>query len=478
MKTCSVFIFQLVYITFHLKLSVFAAYPPYEPLENIALDCGSFDFQTLSFDGRNWTSDGTFISQSNSTAASIVSSIDPGVPQVPYKTARLFFSEFTYNFNLTPGPKFLSLHFYPTSYPGFDASKAFLSVTEGNHTLLSNFSASLAANYKDVYAFSKEFIVHVKNHSLRLTFSPSSNASDAFAFVNGIEVVSMPRNLYVRGENVPLPFVGYLYNPIRLDNTYALETVYRINVGGEDISPKSDSGMFRTWKRDDQYIFGANFGHLASDYDLQVKYTPTVPAHTAPDLVYGTARFMGFDPRINLHFNLSWFFPVETGFLYLVRLHFCELDRSITKINQKVFSIYMNEETAQGQADVITWSGGQGVPVYKDYVVMIPVGKEGIQNLSLDLRPNTEPKPQYYDSFLNGIEVFKLNNYGGNLAGLNPPQMQNHEGSSVSSSTSSEKRLVRIIGAVMAFIIVCFLAFWIRLAKQTKKKTNKYVLIL
>ncbi|XP_012068359.2 receptor-like protein kinase FERONIA [Jatropha curcas] len=286
--------------------------------------------------------------------------------------------------------------------------------------------------------------------------------------------------------------IGYPYNPInnpiRLDTTYALETVYRINVGGDDISPKSDTGMFRTWIKDDQYLYGAADGQLAYDYGLQVKYTPMVPAYTAPDLVYRTARFMGFDSRINLNFNLSWFFPVETGFLYLVRLHFCELDRNMTKINKKVFSIYMNNdmnnETAQPQADVIGWSGGQGVPVYKDYVVMIPQGKNGIQDLWLDLHPSTETRPQYYQSFLNGVEIFRLNYYGGNLAVPNNPQLQYHEGplvnsSSISSSTiSSKKRLAKIIGGsagglVMAFIIVCSLAFWIRVANERAKKKNK-----
>ncbi|KDP37883.1 hypothetical protein JCGZ_05765 [Jatropha curcas] len=440
-------------------LSVFGDNPPYEPLENIALDCGSPDLRTLPFDGRNWTSDASFISQSKSTVAPIMvsSSIEPGVPQVPYKTARLFFSEFTYTFNLTPGPKFLRLHFYPTSYPGFDASKEFLSVMEGNHTLLSNFSASLAANCKNVTTLIKEFIVAVQNHSLRLTFSPSS--SDAFAFVNGIELVSMPLNLYKRGENFPLPFVGYS-QVIRLDSTYVFETVYRINVGGDDIPPKSDSGMFRTWTRDDQYIFGAGVGQLAFDYDLQVKYTPSVPAYTAPDLVYRTARFMGvFDnPRITLNFNLTWYFPVETGFLYLVRLHFCELDRSITKINQKVFSIYINNQTAEDEADVIGWSGGQGVPVFKDYVVMVPQEKEGLQDLWLDLHPNTKTKPEYYDSFLNGIEIFKLNNYDRNLAAVNHPEIQYQERSSTSSSSTSwQKRRALTVGSLLGGLAMVFI---------------------
>ncbi|KAF2325479.1 hypothetical protein GH714_029413 [Hevea brasiliensis] len=323
----------------------------------------------LSFHGRNWTgyvrSKFVAFNRHTNSTVSTASSMDPGVPQVPCKTARLFYSEFTYIFNVTPGPKFVRLYFYPYSYSGLDDSKEFLSVTCGHHTLLSNFSA-LAANYNNVNNFFKQFIIHAQNHSLHLTFSPSSNASEAFAFVNGIEVVSMPLHLYVQGEDAPLPFVGYPAAPIRLHNTSALETVYRINVGGDTVSPK---------------------------------------------------------------------------------LHFCELDRNITKTNQQVFSIYINNQTAQDQADIIAWSGGQGIPVYKDYIAMFPLERERIQDLFGRLHPNTKTKPQYYDAILNGVEIFKLSNSGGELAVVYPPQGQESlVNPSSRTSGSSKKRLLTIIG--------------------------------
>ncbi|KAJ9187357.1 hypothetical protein P3X46_002820 [Hevea brasiliensis] len=480
-KSLSIIILLHLCFSFYLKDSLCADNIPYVPIENTALDCGSYGLKTLSFDGRNWTGDvrSKFVAFNRYTKSTVstASSMDPGVPQVPYKTARLFYSEFTYIFNVTPGPKFVRLHFYPHSYSGLDASKAFLSVTCGHYTLLSNFSASLGANYNNVHTFVKEFIIHVQNDSLHLTFSPSSNAPDAFAFVNGIEVVSMPLHLYIRGEDAPLPFVGYPAVVIRLDSTSALETVYRINVGGgDDVSPKSDTGMFRTWKPDAQYIFGAAFGQLAYDFDLNVSYTPTVPAYTAPVDVYRTGRFMGTNAAINLNYNLSWLFPIETGFIYLVRLHFCELDRNITKINQRVFSIYINNQTAQDQADVIAWSGGQGIPVYKDYIAMFPQERERIRDLWVELHPNTKTKPQYYDAILNGVEIFKLSNSCGDLAGLNPPQQRGLlVNPSTRSSGSSKKRLLTIVGCsvsgvVLAFLILCLLAFWIRAASERKKK--------
>ncbi|OAY50140.1 receptor-like protein kinase FERONIA [Manihot esculenta] len=471
MKPCSKFLRIIIFLHlcfsfFHLKDSLCADNFSYVPIQNTALDCGSYGLQTLSFDGRNWTGDVgsefvAFSRHANSTV-STASSMDPGIPEVPYKTARLFYSEFTYIFNVTPGPKFVRLHFYPYSYSGLDASKAFLSVTYGHYTLLNNFSASLAANYDNAHTFFKEFIIHVQNHSLHLTFSPSSNASDAFAFVNGIEVVSMPLHLYVQGENVHLPSVGYPATPITLDNTSALETVYRINVGGDDVSPEADTGMFRTWTRDDQFIFGAAFGQLAYDFDLNFRYTAAVPAYTAPAVVYRTGRSMGANAAINLNYNLSWFFPVETGFLYLVRLHFCELDRNITKINQRVFSIYINNQTAYGGADVIAWSGGQGVPVYKDFITMFPQERERIQDLWLELHPNTRSQSEYYDAILNGVEIFKLNNHDGDLAGLNPPQKQGPLVNSTSrSSGSSKKRLLTVVGCSVSGVVLAFLILFV-----------------
>ncbi|KAF2325478.1 hypothetical protein GH714_029397 [Hevea brasiliensis] len=383
-KSLHVIIFLQFCFSLYLKDSLCADNIPYVPIENTALDCGSSGLKTLSFDGRNWTGDVrskfvAFNRHTNSTV-SMASSMDPGVPQVPYETARLFYSEFTYIFNVTPGPKFVRLYFYPCSYSGLDDSKA-----------------------------------------------PSSNASDAFAFVNGIEVVSMPLNLYVR-EDASLPFVGYPASPIRLDNTSALETVYRINVGGNDVSPESDTGMFRTWIQDDKYILGSAWGVWAFDLILM--------------------------------------------------LHFCELYRNITKTNQRVFSIYINNQTAQDQADVIAWSGGQGIPVYKDYIAMFPQVRERIQDLWVELHPNTKTKPQYYDAILNGVEIFKLSNYGGDLAGLNPPQEQ---GSLVNpssrSSGSSKKRLLTSVGCsvsgvILAFLIMCALAFWITAASKRKKKSK------
>ncbi|MCI69165.1 receptor-like protein kinase feronia, partial [Trifolium medium] len=66
-------------------------------------------------------------------------------------------------------------------------------------------------------------------------------------------------------------------------------------------------------------------------------------------------------------------------------------------------------------------SGGPGVPIYKDFIVMVPKDSDAKQDLWLDLHPYKYSKPEYYNAYLNGVEIFKLSNVDKkNLAGLNP----------------------------------------------------------
>lgn len=434
--TCSLCIFIFNFHLLHLQLNALAdnTTTSYVPSENIVLNCGSNTSQFVQYDGRNWTGDiaspylpsnadtKSFIAKASTTLDSIL--------EVPYMTARIFQSQFTYRFNVTPGPKFIRLHFFPASYLSLNVSKAFLSVSAGNFTLLHNFSVSLTTDYFNLTYLMKEFIIHVSGSTLELTFTPSSNASDAYAFVNGIEVVSMPLHLYIRGDDAPLPLVGHYPIVVYIYNDSALETLYRLNVGGDQIPPKYDTGMFRTWDIDNSYIFGA-IGVEPFDMNIPILYTQNVPPYTAPEGVYRTSRATPpFDnPQISLNINQTWFFPVDSGFNYLVRLHFCDTLEDITLVNQIVFTIYLNNQTADEEFDPIALSGGRGVPVYQDYVVMIPEAKEAKQDLWLDLHPNTETKPEYYAVILNGVEIFKLSNSDKNLAGPNP--FQNNSGSKV-----------------------------------------------
>ncbi|KAE8695505.1 Receptor-like protein kinase FERONIA [Hibiscus syriacus] len=261
-----------------------------------------------------------------------------------------------------------------------------------------------------------EYSINVDDDHLNLTFSPFSTPSNAYAFVNGIEILSMP-DIYSNLDGIAV--VGQS-TPFTIDNSTALENVYRLNVGGNDISPSGDTGLFRSWYDDQPYLFGAAYGVTgAADPDVTIDYG-TTPTYIAPTNVYTTARSMGQDAAINNNYNLTWMFSVDSGFSYLVRLHFCEFTENITKINQRVFNVFLNNQTAEAGFDVIAMANGQvRVPLYMDYVVVVPGGNSQ-QDLWLALHPNTTDKPQYYDAILNGAEIFKISDPNSNLAGPNP----------------------------------------------------------
>ncbi|XP_044473384.1 receptor-like protein kinase FERONIA [Mangifera indica] len=387
----------------------------YVPTEQLLINCGESSTQ-IDDDKRSWTPDvgSKFLLYSKSTAAKAATQ-DSATPEIPYMTARVSQSNFTYSFPVVSGRKFVRLYFYPNSYNGLNASNALFSVTTGGYTLLHNFSVAQTAEALNYAYIIKEYSVNVDGESLDITFSPSTNGSNSYAFVNGIEVMSMP-DIYSSYDGT-LMIVGQ-GSTMTIDNTTALENVYRLNVGGNDISPSGDTGLFRSWYDDQPYLYGAGFGVTISANNVTVKNPD--PTYVAPHNVYSTARSMGPNPQVNQNSNLSWIFSVDSGFNYLVRLHFCELLSQITKINQRSFIIFLNNQTAD-DADVIAWTGnnGNGIPVYKDYVVLVP-GSGPQQDLWLELHPNVASKSQYYDAILNGVEIFKLSQASGNLAGPNP----------------------------------------------------------
>lgn len=460
----------LFLVVFHL-----ASAANYVPRDDYLLDCGAAS-QTTDTDNRKWTSDinSKFASGGAKSSASTAATQDPSVPEVPYMTARVFQSEYTYSFPVASGRKFVRLYFYPASYSGLNASNGIFSVTAGSYTLLKNFSAAQTTQALNYAFIVKEFSVYVATDTLNLTFKPSSNTPNSYAFVNGIEVVSMP-DIYSTADGTTL-IVGQ-DAPFEIGNSSALENVYRLNVGGNDISPSADTGLFRSWYDDSPYIFGAGFGVTQTPGpNMTIKYPSSMPTYVAPSDVYATARSMGPDPYINKNYNLTWIFTIDSGFAYLVRLHFCEVEEDITKVNQRVFDIFLNNQTAQSEADVIAWAGQNGVPVYKDFVVWVPTGPPQ-QDLWLALHPSIPTKPQYYNAILNGVEIFKVNDTSGNLAGPNPvpaPTQDRIDPSPTtrpSSSSRSKSKTAIISGSVGGGVAVILLVglFVCILSRRQKK---------
>ncbi|KAF2287699.1 hypothetical protein GH714_002373 [Hevea brasiliensis] len=336
---------------------------------------------------------------------------------VPLMDARIFRSEATYKLPIKPQTRyFLRLYFYPSDYAGLNVSNSYFSVVAAGVTLLNNFSAPITAQALTFAYLVKEYsLAPIDSDTLSITFKPSDKAVDAFAFVNGIEVVPIPGDLF--GSGIMTGF-----SDITIDAKDSnLETMYRLNVAGQYIAPNKDSGgLARNWYNDAPYLYGAAVGvNRMANKTVQINYAD-LPEYVAPVDVYQTARGMGPDSAMNLKFNLTWMFLVDANFTYIVRLHFCEFE--LTRSNQKGFNIYINNQTAQGgmeAADIIAWTGQIGKPTYKDYMISVN-DRQGDDHIQVDLNPSTLYKPEYYDATLNGLEIFKMSDQKNNLAGPNP----------------------------------------------------------
>jgi len=449
------------------------------PRDDILLDCGAKG-PGNDTDGRMWAGDegSKYAPPSNLAAAAPASGQDPSVPQVPYLTARVSASPFTYSFPLGPGRKFLRLHFYPANYSNHDSTDGLFSVSVaipgGKLTLLSNFSAYQTAAAITFSYLVREFSVNVSSPTLDLTFTPEKGHPNAYAFVNGVEVVSSPdlfnlatpNEVTGDGNNQPFP----------IDASTAMQTMYRLNVGGQAISPSKDTGGYRSWDDDSRYIFGAAFGvSYPSDQNVTITYPDSVPEYVAPVDVYSTARSMGPDKNVNLNYNLTWMLQVDAGFMYLVRMHFCEIQYPITKVNQRVFDIFINNQTAMKGADVITWAknvngatSGIGSPVYQDYVVS--TFGLGPMDLWIALHPDIDSKPERYDAILNGLEVFKIQLSNGSLAGLNPiPSVE----PTADGAAKKKSAVGPIVGGVVGGLVVLALGYCFFVVCRRKRSAGK-----
>lgn len=404
----------LSFITLFLLLSAIHAQD--KGPNALVLSCGSSN-NAQDADGRTWQPDAKYLVFDDKSIAAKAEIQDPSLPSdVPYMNARIFQSQATYQFSLqnSTSRTLIRLHFYPSSYPNFNISTSYFSVIAGGLTLLNNFSASLGAEALSQAYFIKEYYLSPSQFpTLNLTFKPNAQS---FAFVNGIEVISTPPLF----DTDPI-LAGSAGSGDDADTgvtvpiaTSSLETMFRLNVGGQYIAPTNDSGgLMRSWYDDSLYIYGAGQG-VALQSNASIGYKG-LPPYTAPLDVYETYRSMGPAVDVNKNSNLTWIFQVDPNFMYLLRFHWC--DSEMTKPNQRVFDVFINNKTATSQVDLYAWTGSIATPIKKDYVVQ---ARDQTQ-LWVALHPTDKTKAEFADVLLNGLEVFKLSdNANSSLAGPNP----------------------------------------------------------
>ncbi|KAE9612610.1 hypothetical protein Lal_00005961 [Lupinus albus] len=458
----------------------------YDPLVKFSINCGSSG--KYSDSDRTWIGDiNSKLLLSHSVQVAEAKTLSNSITQVPYSTATLSSSQFNYSFPVIQGPNFLRLFFNPSSYLNFNRTNSMFTVQSNGFTLLKDFNASFIvdadADAEGNDVIFKEYIINVDDSQwLNLTFTPNISFPNSYAFVNGIEVVSMPFDLYYNSaysNNEGFKYVGSTTTLYKLSNNTAMETEYRVKVGGEAIPPNNDTGLLRKWDGNDfDYLTTKSFQYTGLNLNHPLSFT-IIPNYTAPELLYKTWREMGLNSTLNKISNMTWVFTLHTGFTYIFRLHFCELSQNITYSSDRAFIIYIAEQLAEERADVIKWTQLKGTPVYKDYAVFVSGDHKKITNVSLQLHPFTNHfDNKFSDPFLNGFEIFKLSDPGTkNLADpvqVNPVQVNPVQEKKSGNSGRLKKRVV-IAGVISGVVLVLIIGLLLFIIMRGKKKKQSKV---
>ncbi|KAK2359578.1 receptor protein kinase FERONIA [Trifolium repens] len=467
----------------------------YIPDYNLALNSGS-STNTTSLDNRIWVGDNidntklfSFIEPKTTNPSHKLPPNSLSNIQIPFTTARVSLSNFTYTFStITNSPVFLRLHFYPTTYQHFEPSNAIFSVVVNkNLTLLKNFNPSLwLHDGNNDEKITKEYCIQIKpnENSLDITFIPSNiNQSNVYyAFINGIEIVSMPSFLYytdLEETNYHFKFLGSDNKEYQILNDKALEMVYRVNVGDNQVPASKDTGMFRNWENDYPLYLEKQYPlSLSADFGDHLNFVNnTIPNYTAPEAVYFTARSYGM--KVTEDYNVTWNFEVDSAFTYTVRLHFCEFEMEIKNEGDRVFQIFIANTLAEGNADVISWSGGNRIPVHKDYAVPM-YSQEGISqiervNLSIKLQRLPARYTRYSDVLLNGIEILKINDKNNNLFGSNPkPFILSSNGQGLPNKQLKMSTIIILVVVVVSCLMVAYV-IGVKIIVQRRKRSKSLV---
>lgn len=425
--------FELVWSLSVLGLAFFSS--AFDPVDNYLIDCGSD--RNTSVGDRVFVSDKSasrFLSTTQDVLASTtLKSITSSDDSPLYQTARIFTESSKYTFSIRQhGRHWIRLYFFPFAYASYNMSTAKFSVSTESHVLLSDFSVDKASV--------KEFSVNVTSDSLVITFSPSSSS---LAFLNAIEVVSVPDQLITDDASTVTTsekFQGLF--------AQALETVVRVNMGGPTVSFENDT-LWRSWVPDQSFLVNKNGAKSVSNI-AAVKYSKGVATpDIAPQTVYGTAIEMDTtDPNSN--FNVTWEFDVDPGFHYLVRFHFCDV---VSKaLNALYFNVYIDSWIVAHNLDLSTLSVNTlAVPYYMDLVTVLTVSNK----LRVSVGPSTDLQDTYPNAILNGLEIMKMNNSMGSLTGVDLQVISSNSKKNVGVIVGVSIGVAVAVGLALIFFFMC-----------------------
>ncbi|KAJ3699447.1 hypothetical protein LUZ61_003152 [Rhynchospora tenuis] len=418
------------------------------PIDNYLIDCGSS--RNTAVGPRFFLGDSNLPSRTLSTPTHIMASTHSklgGSSEYPslYQTARIFTSPSYYSFQIQQqGHHFIRLHFYPFVYQNYDLANAKFNVSTQDIMLLTDFQLKNVSS-----PILKEYLVNITKDKLIICFQPFSD----LAFVNAIEVISVPENLIFDK--------AYTINPLGQYtglSTQALENVYRVNMGMSKVTPDNDT-LWRTWVPDASFIQNQNFARWKSTWTRLNYMQGLVTAETAPPIVYNSATELALlnETTTGAQFNITWQFELQEGYTYMLRFHFCDIVSN--SANQLLFNVYVGPWAVLTDFDLSSLTyGSLATPLFTDFILS---AKDTTSKLSISIGPSKIANVQPH-GILNGLEIFKFNNISSTSFITND----------AGSTGSLVIALGIIVGAMISFVIIVLVGK-MRLEKKRSFKMHR-----
>ncbi|KAJ0233361.1 receptor-like protein kinase [Hirschfeldia incana] len=415
----SVSVFTTIIVIFLLpRHTLFATSSSYTRPEKFYVNCGSDS--NINYGGRNFVGDmipGDNSVSFDSKESEASNQSGPGI----YGTVRIFRRPSSYKFQLdSVGLHFVRLHV--SSRTELLTSRFAVSAISGS---THHFKSFPVQNFNETPRV-EEFLLMIDSTKLEIRFVPEPSY---VALVNAIEVFSASNDLEITPES---------------DKN--LHTIYRLNVGGQKVTPENDT-LGRTWSSDDDFLYQREAAREVRTSQKPNYDSGSVTEFTAPDFVYQTAKAInGSSSELSdMLMNITWSFKVKSKTKHFVRAHFCDVS-SGSQSSDSDFYLYVNghvrkDANPSEKIRLVT-------PFFID-TVDVSDGS-GLLNVSVGTK-----EPRKVAGFLNGLEVMEFLNKSG-------------------SDNKSSYKIYIIIGCVAAGLILFLsLLFAVFLKRRRSKKKKK-----
>ncbi|XP_041027317.1 probable receptor-like protein kinase At2g23200 [Juglans microcarpa x Juglans regia] len=439
-------LFALLFYLLHFSSLQFLSMADYSLPDKYFINCGSAN--NVYAGQRNFVGD---LNSSDSTSNSIsftdqnrvaIDSYQSSTTSSLYQTARVFMQNSSYEFDIdTNGTYFVRLHFFAFSSPSTptDLSTALFDVWTSGFSLLLNFTAKTSSDSPII----KEFLLSTLNPGkFKVYFVPRGSS---FAFINAMEVFLAPDDLindtarHVTAAGSTNDYKGVL--------SKALHTIYRINVGGPNVTPESDT-LLRNWVPDSDYIYNPDKAKVVTQ-SSSPNYKPDFASrYTAPDPVYQTAQTMDINStRQADFFNITWGFNVRRNARHLVRVHFCDIVG--TSANVLRFNLYIYGRFNK-IIDSYEYVGLLNIPFYDKFVV--DSDDSGTMNISIGPRDDS---PEI-NAYLNGLEIMEILETSGSVPAV--------------SERKNKHTFLVVVSVLGGLVLICILAVGFFLVFKCRKE--------